>query len=121
MRKTDKKLEKALRETLTEACEAALEHFDGFQWLTHSADYRDFPGSLAIICVFDTRASLSAFRARRDDERFVRLIAGHLATIDIKLKDVRRHISFDTEEDCAKTHDGRWAERLQRTSRGTLH
>lgn len=121
MRKTDKKIDNALRATLTEVCEFALERFDGFQWLTHLANYRDFPASLVIVCVFDTGANLSAFMGRHEDEHFIRLIAQHLAAIDIHLKDARRHVSFDTEEDCARSHNGQWAERLRRVAPGRLH
>ena len=45
MRKTDKKLENTLIAALTEVCEAALEAFDGFQWLTHFVNYSHFPSS----------------------------------------------------------------------------
>ena len=55
MRKTDKRLENTLIAALTKVCEAALEEFDGFRWLTHFANYSDFPDSLTIVCIFDTK------------------------------------------------------------------
>lgn len=54
MRKTDRKTENLIIRALTEACEIALERFDGFRWLTHFVDYQRFPASLTIVCVFDT-------------------------------------------------------------------
>ena len=52
MRKSDKKLENAIRLQLTEVCEFALEHTEGFLWLTHTANFKHFPGSLEVRCVF---------------------------------------------------------------------
>lgn len=42
MRKTDRKTENLLIRALTEACEIALERFDGFRWVTHYR--RELPG-----------------------------------------------------------------------------
>ena len=52
MRKNDKKLDNAIRVKLTEVCEYALDHTDGFLWLTHTVDYKKFPSSLLVRCVF---------------------------------------------------------------------
>lgn len=52
MRKSDKKLDKAIRLHLTEVCDYALEHTQGFLWLTHTVDYKHFPSSLKVRCVF---------------------------------------------------------------------
>ncbi len=109
VRKTDKKIEKSLREALTEACETALERYEGFQWLTHFVSYDDFPASLSIVCVYDTNAHL----AKTNNESMRALIKEKLASIGIKMKDCRQQVRFDTEEDCDNDNDGRWNERFR--------
>jgi len=109
MRKTDKKIENALREVLTEVCDMALEKHDGFKWITHFASYRDFPGSLFIVCVFDTNEQLS--KVNDDDLRLI--VKENLASIDIYVKDISQHVSFDTEENCEKENNGKWHERFK--------
>jgi len=59
MRKNDKKLDNSIRIQLTEVCDYALDHTQGFLWLTHTVDYKRFPNSLAVRCVF-TANSLAA-------------------------------------------------------------
>ena len=108
MRKTDKKTENSLRQALTEACEIALEKYEGFQWLTHFANYSDFPASLSIVCVYDTNAHL----AKTDEEGMRALIKEKLASIDIKMNDSRQQVRFDTEEDCNNDNDGKWNKRF---------
>ena len=108
MRKTDKKLENALRVGLTEACEMALEKHEGFRWLTHFANYQHFPDSLTIVCVFETNEQLS----KADEEGVCEIIKNKLASININIKDIRQHINFDTEENCEKENNGKWNERF---------
>ena len=55
--KTQKKIDNNIRLALTDACEQLLDTIPGFQWLTHQANYSNFPASLLITCVFDTRES----------------------------------------------------------------
>ena len=50
------RIERALVATLTEACETAKSEIPGFEWLTHTVNYADFPQSLIITWIFDTRA-----------------------------------------------------------------
>lgn len=108
MRKTDKKLDNAIRASLTEACDVAQEKSEGFMWLTHLVNYDFFPNSLSVICVYDTDTNL----ANADVNSMRALIKKHLASIDINLKDINRNIRFDTEERCQEQNQGRWAERL---------
>jgi len=108
MRKTDKKIENALREALTVACDMALEKHEGFMWLTHFANYQNFPDSLSIVCVFDTNEQLS----KANDEGLRVIIKDKLASIDINIKDIRQNVSFDTEENCKKENNGKWHERF---------
>lgn len=118
MRKTDKKIDNALRVALTEACELAKDKYEGFEWLTHFANYDQFPKSLSIVCVYDTNENLN----RADREDMLQLIKQHLASINIKVKDIRQHVRFDTEENCAKMNEGKWQERLSSSrSNTTIH
>ena len=109
MRKTDKKIENALRGALTEACEIALEQHEGFVWLTHFVNYKKFPGTLSIVCVFDTNEQLS--KANNDD--LCAIIKDKLASINIEIQDIRQHVSFDSEENCEKENNGNWQERFK--------
>ena len=113
MRKTDKKIDNSLRKALTDVCEIALEKYDGFKWLTHFASYSSFPGSLSILCVFDTNTQLSTFLGNSQDSDLLHIINEHLASIDINLKNIRQHVSFDTEENCTNDNDGKWHERFK--------
>ena len=108
MRKTDKKIEKALRGALTDACDMALKKYKGFMWLTHFVNYQNFPDSLSIVCVFDTNEQLS----KANEEGLRVIIKNKLASIDINIKDIRKNVSFDTEESCEKENNGKWHERL---------
>ncbi len=108
MRKTDKKIDNAIRVVLTEACELALTKHPGFEWLTHRVDYNRFPESLSVVCIFDTNAHLES----ADQQALCSLIHQKLVSIDIRIKNPRQLVCFDTEENCAAQHDGRWNERL---------
>lgn len=109
MRKTDKKRDNAIRIALTEVCDVAQEESEGFMWLTHLVNYDAFPGSLSVICVYDTDANL----AKADLDDMCSLIKKKLASIDINLRDIRRHVRFDTEEKCRHENNGKWQERLK--------
>lgn len=113
MKKTDKKLEKALRQALTDACEIALERVPGFRWLTHEVDYRRFPDSLSIVCVFNTNLELSnAIRGNHD--AFLReVIREQLAAKNIQLRQPQQQVNFDTEEECDRLDGGDWRQRLR--------
>lgn len=107
MRKTDKKIDNAVRAALTEACDIAQVESEGFLWLTHFANYDYFPCSLLVVCVYDTDAN----RAKANIDRMHSLIKEKLAAISINLKDIRQHVNFDSEEKCAAENDGKWQER----------
>lgn len=110
MRKTDKKLDKQICETLTEVCEASLKENTGFQWLTHLVNYSRFPQSLQVVCVFDTNDQLNVFKANESHLEFNERIQKVLSGIGISINS--RQISYDTEENCSKTNNGKWVDRF---------
>lgn len=122
MKKSDKKIDNALREALTNVCETALGSVDGFVWLTHLVNYSAFPNSLKIICVFETDESLSNAIETKQDEYFYTLVNRELSAANIKLNKLRQQVSFDSEEACERSHAGKWNERLAKLQNNvTLH
>ncbi|AQS39733.1 hypothetical protein Sps_04648 [Shewanella psychrophila] len=113
MRKSDKKIENNLRQSLTQVCELALEQVVGFEWITHLVNYDKFPQSLRIVCVFNTNAELSVAIANKQDDFLIGLIQQELAKVPIKISDLNSRVSFDTEEKCSKQDEGNWSRRLQ--------
>ena len=112
MRKTDKKIDNHIRLVLTDVCEIALKDIQGFCWLTHLVNYSNFPNSLKVVCVFDTSDNLTCFMAVNANGKLNSLIQEKLLEAGIKLKDVAQHIVYDTEQNCAAEHQGRWGNRL---------
>ena len=53
MRKMDKKRDNTIIAALTQVCHVAQDEGNGFQWLTHSVNYQNFPDSLTVVCVYD--------------------------------------------------------------------
>ncbi len=100
MKKTDKKIDKQICQALTKACEMAKDEVPEFQWLTHLVNYNQFPDSLSVSCVFDTELGLEQARQQKKDQLIVDLIKSELEQINIRFKDIKRHVSFDTEETC---------------------
>ena len=49
------RIERHLIAALTDACEIAKAEIPGFEWLTHTVDYRAFPQSLRVIWVVRQR------------------------------------------------------------------
>jgi len=114
MRKTDKKLEKAIVAGLTDACEDALKLYDGFQWLTHIVNFQTFPESLLIVCVFDTQENLLKTIESDNASHFKTSIEKRLLSNNIQVKDIKKRILFDTEQACENEHHGNWSKRLER-------
>jgi len=113
MRKSDKKLEKSIVSALTAACENDLKRYKGFQWLTHIVNFHSFPDSLSIICVFDTQENLIKVTGSNTVEGFKRAIETRLLASNIKVKDIKKRIVFDTEEACDNEHNGSWDRRFE--------
>lgn len=114
MKKTDKKIEKNLIAALTHVCDSALESVEGFKWLTHVVSYSKFPESLSIICVFDSIEALDQAKSSDGVETLHHLISHELKAVGIQIRDLTKHVRFDTEEACNATHAGKWNVRLRR-------
>ena len=112
MKKSDKKIENRVRKALTEVCEAALDEVIGFKWITHFVNYSYFPGSLSVVCVFDTNNELSNALGAHKDDYLLHLIKEKLGAAGIDIKDIRQHVNFDTEEACRNENGGKWHERF---------
>jgi hypothetical protein len=98
MKKTDKKIDNSIIAALTEVCEIALNEIDGFKWLTHVVNYKHFPESLSVVCVFGTDNDLSAIIYSHKDEHLKKLIKNKLETVGIHIKNINRQVIFNTEE-----------------------
>lgn len=94
MKKTDKKIENKLRNVLTEVCEIALENVSGYQWISHQVNYDAFPSSLLITFAFDSQQAIDDLKRSQQDGSLQKTIIEKLASVDIKLKDVRKQVKF---------------------------
>ncbi|ACA88309.1 hypothetical protein [Shewanella woodyi] len=103
MKKSDKKIEHNIREALTQVCETALENVEGFEWLTHRVHYGNVAGSIQITCVFGSSSELSSAKSAQHDEYLYQLIKLALSSIDIDIKDIKRHVSFECEDPYTKS------------------
>lgn len=113
MRKTDKTLENTIVKVLTQVCEQSLKEVKGFQWLTHLVNYKDFPRSLTIICVFDSQDLLDKLSNSSKQDYMVSLIVESLSASGIRLPNPQKQIKFDSEEACNNQHSGNWQRRLR--------
>lgn len=113
MRKTDKKLDNQIRETLTELCDELLDLNMGFEWLTHLVDYDRLPQSLKIICVFQSEEAQTNFANSTHYSDLKHSLQARLKKLNITLKDINKHVFLDNEEACERSHQGKWADRLR--------
>jgi len=102
MNKTVKKLDNNVVRALNVLCEQAKTNIPGFEWLTHTADYSNFPASLVVTCVFDTRLSLANAKQNQRDAALTKQMQKELLKVGILLKNAKANISFDSEEAGAK-------------------
>ena len=100
MKKSDKKIENSIIQSLNKACTSLLTSVEGFKWLTHFVDYNQFPASLLVLCVFESNQDLTQVKVSQHDLYIQELIKEHLATINIKPFDKTKQVKFDTEEQC---------------------
>ena len=112
MKKSDKKLERSLCASLTDVCEIALDSVVGFAWITHLVNYKQFPQSLRIICIFNTQDDVQQAISSKQDIFLHSLIQEKLSAEGITLNSLNKHIRLDSEEACNRDHNGNWAQRL---------
>jgi len=110
--KTNQKIDNNVCKALTIACESSLHEIAGFVWLTHRANYTNFPGSLVITCVFDTDEEVTAMKAEQQDEFLRGIIQKQLLKIGVVVKNIKQCVRFDSEEACLLKHRGEWSQRL---------
>lgn len=113
MKKSDKKTEQQIVDALTQACESSLKQFKGFQWLTHTVNYKNLSHSLRIYCVFDTKDQLKLFLTSNDKLAMTKLIQQALFSINVNMANAQQQLRFDCEEDCQSENNGNWAKRLR--------
>ncbi len=97
MKKTDKKREKSIVQGLTRVCEIAKNEVSGFEWLTHTIDYDDFPNSLMVHCILTSDESIRQVIDSGQDKAIFKLICDELVLIDINFKDISNRVTFDTK------------------------
>ena len=93
MKKSDKKIENAIRESLTEVCEVALKDIDG----THLVNFNHFPKSLSVVCVFGSDEAIARVLSDDNGEYMYLLIKERLGAVNIHIKDIHKQVSFTTE------------------------
>jgi hypothetical protein len=113
LNKTTQKIDNNVCKALTIACEEFTTEVDGFCWLTHRANYTNFPASLIVTCVFDIDAEVITAKAQKVDDRLRDVIQQQLLKVGIVLKNVRHNVHLDSEESCLREHSGQWPERLK--------
>ncbi|WJG08602.1 Fis family transcriptional regulator [Aliiglaciecola sp. LCG003] len=112
MNNTVKKLDNNVIKALTIVCETAKQQIPGFSWLTHSANYSNFPASLKVTCVFETEQSLNEAVNQQRDLVLIKSIHTQLLKVGILLKQAKHNVVFDSEEGCIEQHGGNWSKRL---------
>lgn len=112
MRKSDKKLDNQIREALTQLCEQELKSHLGFEWLSHQANYSNFPASLKVVLVFNNNENLLAFTNSPARDKVAKQISNALGKLVKKLPPSSRFLIFDSEQQCELQHKGNWRARL---------
>ncbi|WP_112479071.1 Fis family transcriptional regulator [Vibrio variabilis] len=96
MRKSDKKIDKLIREVLTEVCEETLKSYEGFLWVTHTVKFPSFPQSLQIICVFESNQDRANFLMSDGQQHVSSAIQIAFNRVGVQIKNVSRQISYET-------------------------
>ncbi len=110
--KTNQKIDNNLCKALTIACESALHDITGFTWLTHRANYTNFPASLVVTCVFNTDEEIEMMKAQQQDTVLCLTIQAQLLKVGVVVKNIKQCVRFDSEQACLAQHNGQWSERL---------
>jgi hypothetical protein len=110
--KTNQKIDNNVCKALTIACESSLHDVAGFVWLTHRANYTNFPASLVITCVFNTDEEIEAMKVLQQNDTMIATIQKQLLKVGVVVKNIKKSVHFDSEQACQAKHDGQWADRL---------
>ena len=98
MRKSDKKTDNQIRLFLTDICEDFMKDFDGFLWLTHEADYDNFPQSLRMTFVFASQAHLDGFLTSDGYPQLITKLEKQLSQMTIPFKRLEDQMAFTVEQ-----------------------
>jgi hypothetical protein len=110
--KTNQKIDNNICKALTIACETSLHEVTGFSWLTHRANYTNFPASLVVTCVFNSNEEVALMKEQQLDEVLRNTIQKQLLKIGVVVKNIKQCVRFDSEEACQLQHRGEWDKRL---------
>ena len=108
MNRNQKKIESAIVKALNDVCETLKDKYSGFSWLTHFVDYSNFPQSLKIVFVFDTKSSLEKAKNEALFKTIFALTESHLKRESVTIKRIDKTVFFDTEEMGADFDDSNW-------------
>lgn len=84
MTKTEKLLDKALRNSLTIACENIKDQLPGFSYLTHTVNLKKPNNSLHISCFFIDEIALAQAQSEQQLPTIENEIKAQLSAINIK-------------------------------------
>lgn len=112
--KTQKKIDNHIREALTRVCDRALDEVDGFRWLTHQADFTNFPASLLVTCVFEKERQRQQAEQSGGCQLLQKWCQAELLKVGVKFKSLPQQVRFDSEEACTEKDQGDWQSRLSR-------
>lgn len=114
MKKTEKKTEKAIVNALNVVCECLKNKSDGFSWLTHFVDYGNFPDSLKLVFVFDTKTNLECAKNVAQFSSIYELVDAAFKREGIHVEDIDKVMFFDAEENGADVYDMKWCRKYSR-------
>lgn len=112
MTKTNQKIDNNICKALTLACEYSLHKIPGFSWLTHRANYTNFPSSLIVTCIFETEAEIEEMKTQQFDGELRSTIQKQLLNVGVVVKNIKQQVRFDSEEACLSQSGGEWPQRL---------
>ncbi|WP_028834596.1 MULTISPECIES: hypothetical protein [unclassified Pseudoalteromonas] len=86
MTKTQKQLDKRIRQQLTLACEQIKDTVEDFSFLTHSADLNNLPSKFKVSCYFIDDIALEQAKQKNQLDYIEQLICNALASLNIHIK-----------------------------------
>ncbi len=107
-----KHLEHELNANLGRACESARREIPGFQWVTHVMEYNEVATNIHVVWVFDSNRHLAEALRAGQEAYLNHLTETALEASGVAVGDIRQHVDFDSEEECARAHGGDWKLRL---------